>query len=145
MVVSAQTKSGTNAVHGSAFEFLRNDHLQGRDPFTQSQPIYGGNGRVIPVTIWNQMGGSIGGPIRKDKLFYFGDYQATRRRTGGSKTVWVPSAANRAGDLSTWAEYLRYRQRFHSRDAAAVHWERDPNKPPFSAGPESHEADSATE
>ena len=63
MVVSAQTKSGTNAVHGSAFEFLRNDHLQGRDPFTQSQPIYGGNGRVIPVTIWNQMGGSIGGPI----------------------------------------------------------------------------------
>jgi outer membrane receptor protein involved in Fe transport len=100
MVVSAQTKSGTNALHGSAFEFLRNDHLQARDPFTQAQPIFGANGRTIPVTIWNQAGGSIGGPIRKNKLFFFGDYQATRRRTGGSKTVWVPSEANRRGNLS---------------------------------------------
>jgi outer membrane receptor protein involved in Fe transport len=100
MVVSAQTKSGTNELHGSLFEFIRNSKLQARDPFTQSQPFFGGNGRTIPVTIWNQAGGSIGGPIRKNKLFYFGDYQATRRRTGGSRTVWVPSAANRAGDLS---------------------------------------------
>jgi outer membrane receptor protein involved in Fe transport len=100
MVVSAQTKSGTNQVHGSLFEFVRNNHLQARDPFTQSQPIFGSNGKTIPVTIWNQAGGSIGGPIKKNKLFYFGDYQATRRRTGGSKTIWVPSPANRAGDLS---------------------------------------------
>jgi hypothetical protein len=100
MVVSAQTKSGTNQVHGSVFEFVRNNHFQARDPFTQSQPIFGANGKTIPVTIWNQAGGSIGGPIKKNKLFYFGDYQATRRRTGGSKTVWVPSPQNRAGDLS---------------------------------------------
>ena len=100
MVVSSQTKSGTNQMHGSLFEFLRNDHLQARDPFVQAQPLYGGNGRKIPVTIWNQFGGSFGGPIQKNKLFYFGDYQATRRRTGGSKTVWVPSADNRAGNLN---------------------------------------------
>ncbi len=100
MVVSAQTKSGTNQLHGSLFEFLRNDHLQARDPFTQSQDIPGSNGRKIPVTIWNQAGGSIGGPIKKNKLFFFGDYQATRRRTGGSKTVWVPSEANRQGNLN---------------------------------------------
>jgi len=97
MVVSSQTKSGTNELHGSLFEYLRNDHLQARNPFTQSRPI---NGRAIPVTIWNQYGGSIGGAIKKNKLFYFGDYQGTNRRTGGSVTQWVPSAANRAGNLS---------------------------------------------
>lgn len=100
MVVSSQTKSGTNQLHGSAFEFLRNDHLQARDPFAQSGPIYGANGRTIPVTIWNQFGASLGGPIKKNKLFYFGDYQDTRRRTGGSKLVWVPTAAERGGDLN---------------------------------------------
>ena len=100
MVVSSQTKSGTNQLHGSAFEFLRNDHLQARDPFAQAQPIYGANGRMIPVTIWNQFGASIGGPIRKNKIFYFGDYQGTRRITGGSKTVWVPTADERAGNLN---------------------------------------------
>lgn len=100
MVVSSQTKSGTNQLHGSAFEFLRNDHLQARDPFAQSGPIYGANDRTIPVTIWNQFGASLGGPIKKNQLFYFGDYQGTRRRTGGSKLVWVPTAAERGGDLN---------------------------------------------
>ena len=99
-VVSSQTKSGTNGLHGSAFEFLRNDHMQARNPFTQSLPIYGSNGRTIPVTQWNQFGGSIGGPIKKNKLFYFGDYQGTRRNTGGSVLLRVPSAAERTGDLS---------------------------------------------
>src|SRR3954447_374070 len=97
MVVSSQTKSGTNELHGSLFEYLRNDHLEARNPFTQSKPV---NGRAIPVTIWNQYGGSLGGAIKKNKLFYFGDYQGTNRRTGGSVTQWVPSAANRAGNLS---------------------------------------------
>jgi hypothetical protein len=99
-VVSSQTKSGTNSVHGSAFEFLRNDHMQARNPFTQSLPIFGTNGRVIPVTQWNQFGGSIGGPIKKNKLFYFGDYQGTRRNTGGSVLLRVPSLAERTGDLN---------------------------------------------
>ncbi len=99
-VVSAQTKSGTNAIHGSAFEFLRNDHIQARNPFTQSLPIYGSNGRSIPVTQWNQFGGSVGGPVKKNKLFYFLDYQGTRRNTGGSVLLRVPSLAERTGDLS---------------------------------------------
>jgi carboxypeptidase family protein len=98
MVVSSQTKSGTNELHGSLFEYLRNDHLQARNPFTQSVALPGG--RDIPVTIWNQYGGSIGGKIKKNKLFYFGDYQGVDRRTGGSVNTWVPSAANRAGNLS---------------------------------------------
>ncbi|HVW87380.1 MAG TPA: carboxypeptidase-like regulatory domain-containing protein, partial [Bryobacteraceae bacterium] len=99
-VVSSQTKSGTNQLHGSAFEFLRNDHLIARNPFTQARPIFGSNGRLIPVTQWNQFGGSIGGPIKKNKLFYFGDYQGTRRNTGGSVLLRVPSLAERTGDLS---------------------------------------------
>ena len=99
-VVSAQTRSGTNQLHGSAFEFLRNDHHQARNPFTQSRPIPNSGGRLIPLTQWNQFGGSVGGPILKNKLFYFGDYQGTRRNTGGGTLLRVPSAAERSGDLS---------------------------------------------
>ena len=99
-VVSAQTKSGANQIHGSLFEFLRNDKLQARNPFTQSTVIPNTGGRKIPLTQWNQFGGSIGGPIQKNKLFYFGDFQGTRRNTGGGVLVRVPTAAERAGDLS---------------------------------------------
>src|SRR5436190_9686656 len=99
-VVSAQTKSGTNQLHGTAFEFLRNDHQQARNPFTQSRPIPNSGGRLVPLTQWNQFGGSIGGAIIKNKLFYFGDYQGTRRNTGGGALLRVPSIAERGGDLS---------------------------------------------
>lgn len=99
-VVSAQTKSGTNQFHGSAFEFLRNDKMQARNPFTQSREIPNSNGRKIPLTQWNQFGGSIGGPIQKNKLFFFGDFQGTRRNTGGGALLRVPSLAERTGDLN---------------------------------------------
>jgi hypothetical protein len=99
-VVSAQTKSGTNQFHGSAFEFLRNDHLQARNPFTQSRPLANTDGRLIPVTQWNQFGGSLGGPILRNKLFFFADYQGTRRNSGGGALLRVPSEAERSGDLS---------------------------------------------
>ncbi len=98
-VITAQTKSGTNELHGSAFMFRRNDLTEARDPFAQSVPIAGTN-RFIPQTLWNQFGGSLGGPIKKDKTFIFGDYQGTRRKNGGSALVRVPTAAERAGDLS---------------------------------------------
>ncbi len=98
-VISAQTKSGTNDFHGVVFHFLRNDHFNARNPFTQFQKIRGTD-RFIPVTQWNQFGGAGGGSIIKNKLFFFGDYQGTRRNTGGSALLRVPSAAERAGDLS---------------------------------------------
>jgi hypothetical protein len=100
-VVSVQTKSGTNEVHGSIFEFRQNDVLQARNPFSQFQrdPI---TGKVIPPTLKNQFGGAIGGPIFKDKLFYFGDYQGTRSKTGGSRLLTVPTVEARGGDLSAY-------------------------------------------
>jgi hypothetical protein len=99
-VISAQTKSGTNQLHGSAFEFRRDQHGAARDPFAQSQPIAGSTSTFIPPNLWNQFGGSFGGPIQKDKTFYFGDYQGTRQKNGGSLLTRVPTAAERSGDLS---------------------------------------------
>jgi outer membrane receptor protein involved in Fe transport len=93
-VVQVQTKSGTNTFHGSLFEFLRNDVFQARDPFTQHPNT------PFPPLRWNQFGGSIGGPIKKDKLFAFFDYQGTRQRNSGELLTRVPTAAERAGDLS---------------------------------------------
>jgi hypothetical protein len=100
-VVSVQTKSGTNEIHGSIFEFRQNDVLQARNPFTQFQkdPL---TGKFIPDSLKNQFGGSIGGPIIKDKFFYFGDYQGTRSKIGGSRLLTVPTNAARIGDLSAY-------------------------------------------
>jgi hypothetical protein len=99
-VISAQTKSGTNTVHGSAFWYRRDQNAAARDPFAQARPIAGSNGRFIPPTLWNQFGGSLGGPIQKDKTFIFGDYQGSRQKNGGSLLTRVPTAAERGGDLS---------------------------------------------
>jgi hypothetical protein len=100
-VVSVQTRSGANELRGSAFEFFQNDKLQARNPFTQFQkdPL---TGRFIPETQRNQFGGSVGGPILKNRWFYFGDYQGTRATQGGSRLLSVPTAAARSGDLSAY-------------------------------------------
>jgi len=99
-VISVQTKSGTNTIHGSLFEYRRDQNGAARDPFAQAQPIPGSNGRFIPPTLWNQFGGSLGGPLQRDKTFYFGDYQGNRQHNGGSLLTRVPTAAERGGDLS---------------------------------------------
>ena len=100
-VVSVQTRSGSNDLHGSAFEFFLNDKFQARNPFTQFQrdPL---TGRFIPETERNQFGGSIGGPIARNRWFFFGDYQGTRSTQGGSRLLTVPTAAARRGDLSAY-------------------------------------------
>ena len=100
-VVSVQTKSGTNSLHGSLFEFHQDDRFQSRNPFTQTAPDPL-TGRFIPKTNKNQFGGSFGGPLQKDRVFLFGDYQGTRSTVGGSRLLSVPTAAARAGDLSAY-------------------------------------------
>jgi hypothetical protein len=99
-IIAIQTKSGGNAIHGSAFEYRRDQHGAARDPFAQTQPIAGTTDKFIPPTLWNQFGGSVGGPVKKDKIFYFGDYQGGRQKNGGSLLTRVPTAAERNGDLS---------------------------------------------
>ena len=85
--VTAQTKSGSNKFHGSAFDYRQSGANLAKDPFTQ------GPGRAsIPRQLKNQFGGSIGGPIIKDKLFFFGDYQGVRQKVGTANVQTVPSA-----------------------------------------------------
>ena len=90
-VVTAQTKSGSNDIHGSAFWFRRTDANQARDPFTQYKRDAITN-RFIPASKWQQFGGSIGGPVIKNKLFFFGDYQATRQTNGITNQLSIPTA-----------------------------------------------------
>ncbi|MEO5897328.1 MAG: carboxypeptidase-like regulatory domain-containing protein, partial [Vicinamibacterales bacterium] len=100
-VVSVQTKSGRNQLFGSAFEFNQTDQFQSRNPFTQFQknPL---TGKFLPDTKKNQFGGSLGGKIVANRMFFFGDYQGTRSNVGGSRLLTVPTAAARAGDLSAY-------------------------------------------
>ena len=93
-VVTAQTKSGGNAFHGDAFFFRRSDAQAARNPFTQFQPDPV-TGRLIPSALYSQFGGSVGGPIKKDRAFFFLDYQGTRQKAGNSLQENVPTATVR--------------------------------------------------
>lgn len=97
--VIAETKSGSNEFHGDAFEFRRSGELEARNPFTQFQPDPV-TGKFIPTTLYNQFGGSLGGPIKKDKAFFFIDYQGTRQKTGTSLQENVPTTEVRNTCLS---------------------------------------------
>ncbi len=102
MVAQYVTRSGTNSLHGSLFEFNRNRTTFAADPFTEKLPNTGKDGKgfgVAPFN-WNQFGGSVGGPVRRNKMFLFGDFQGTRARQGGQRTSTVPNDAFRNGDFS---------------------------------------------
>ena len=95
--VLVTTRSGANQLHGSIFEYLRNTALDARNFFAPSRAAY----------IRNQFGGTLGGAIRKDKLFYFADYQGTRMTQGvDTGLIAVPSLDDRAGNLADLASYL---------------------------------------
>ncbi len=90
-VVTVQTKSGGNSFHGSAFDYRQSNANLARNPFSQAKrnPV---TNAFIPGGLRNQFGGSIGGPILKDKAFFFGDYQGLRQKVGSSAQMTVPSA-----------------------------------------------------
>ncbi len=89
-VISAVTRSGTNEFHGSVWHFLRNDALDARNFFS----------RTVPKLRFNQFGGTLGGPIAKDKSFFQFTYQGQRIREDRLKTAFPATAAERVGDFS---------------------------------------------
>jgi hypothetical protein len=92
--ITVITKSGGNAFHGDLFEFLRNTDLDARNYFSPTRGTF----------IQNQFGGTFGGPIRRNKIFFFSDYQGTRQRQGvDTGLIPVPSTADRSGNLSDQA------------------------------------------
>ncbi|HEY6341005.1 MAG TPA: carboxypeptidase regulatory-like domain-containing protein [Bryobacteraceae bacterium] len=96
-IVNVVTKSGSNQLHGSAFEFLRNTDLDARNFFSPTRGFFH----------QNQFGGTVGGPIKKNKIFYFADYQGTRNNQGiDSGLISVPTLADRTGNLSDEANTL---------------------------------------
>jgi hypothetical protein len=91
--VNVALKSGSNAVHGTAYEFLRNAGLDARNYFAPA-------GEKDPRYQRNQFGLSLGGPVRKDRTFFFADYEGRRAREGFSRRTNVPTALERIGDFS---------------------------------------------
>ena len=90
-IVTVQTKSGTNEFHGSAFDYRESNANLARDPFTQG-PSQLTAASPFPGGLKNQFGGSIGGPVIKNKVFFFGDYQGTRQKVGIAAVQTVPTA-----------------------------------------------------
>src|SRR5260370_19140393 len=90
-IINAITKSGTNQIHGTAYEFLRNSAMDAKNFFDAT-------GKIAPFRR-NQFGASAGAPIQKDKMFVFADYEGRRQNLPTSQSTNVPSAAARAGNL----------------------------------------------
>ncbi len=99
-MLNATIKSGTNSFHGAAWEFFRNDKLDAADWFENNAGIQKGELRQ------NQFGGSIGGPIIKDKLFFFGDYEGFRRVQGTVQTAGVPTLAERNSGYTNLSDLI---------------------------------------
>ena len=93
-LVNVVTKSGTNQFHGNLFEFVRNGNFNARNFFAPTQD----------TLRRNQFGGTIGGPVKKDRVFFFAGYQGTRERTAPPQSLaFVPTQATLNGDFSALA------------------------------------------
>jgi hypothetical protein len=93
-VINLSTKSGTNSFHGSVYEFLRNKVFDANDFFSNRK------GLPVPAFTQNQFGANVGGPVIKNKLFFFSSYEGYRLRKGSTLTTSVPTALERTGDFS---------------------------------------------
>ncbi len=98
-IVNMVTRSGTNQFHGSLYEFFRNQKLDANNWFNNQ-----GGVPIAPLRN-NNFGGTVGGPIRRDKTFFFFDYDGTRSRTGTTDEFGVPSAAERTGNFGELCGY----------------------------------------
>ena len=101
-VVTAQTKSGSNNFHGSVFDYRESNANLAKDPFTQHSDA------GFPDGLKNQFGGSIGGPVLKDKVFFFTDYQGVRQKVGIANTMTVPTARLVSSCLAGGCDFSEY-------------------------------------
>ena len=98
-VVNVVSRSGTNNFHGSLYEFLRNDKLNANNYFNDQAHI-----PIAPIR-WNEFGGTVGGPIIRNRTFFFFDYEGSRESASVTKDAGVPSVAERAGDFGELCGY----------------------------------------
>jgi hypothetical protein len=98
--VNVSTKSGTNQFHGTAFEFVRNSYFDAKNYFAR------GN-EPNPPFKRNQFGGTLGGPILRNKLFFMGNYEGLRERKAITLTGTLPPASYRMGDFSSLSRIVR--------------------------------------
>jgi hypothetical protein len=104
--VTVLTKSGTNQLHGSLFEYHDDQHLKAFNYFAKANPLADGTASPKPLSIYNNYGGTIGGPIKKNKLFFFYSYDGTKQRAGAVGTYSVPTADMRAGNFSAYGTVI---------------------------------------
>ncbi len=97
--VALVTKSGTNEFHGSAYEYNRNTVFSANDPFLKESQLNSGQPNTAPKLLRNVFGATFGGPVRKNRLFFFANYEGRRDAQGTSVLRDVPSASLRAGNL----------------------------------------------
>jgi hypothetical protein len=97
--VALATKSGTNNFHGSLYEYNRNTVFSANDPFLKDSQLSSGEANKAPKLLRNEFGVTLGGPIMKNRLFFFANYEGRRDAQGSSELRTVPSATLRAGDL----------------------------------------------
>ncbi len=99
-IVNLSTKSGTNSWHGSVYEFFRNKVLNANEYFNKKNELLAGNKNEAPPWSQNQYGFQVGGPVIKDKTFFYTSWEQYRQRTGSPFTTAVPSAGMLTGDFS---------------------------------------------
>ena len=118
-IVDVVSKSGTNQIHGEAYEYVRNNQMEARDYFSQTAP---------GPYHQNQFGAAVGGPILKDKLFYFGNYEGYRQISSAFRSAFTPTQAMFGGDFSAAGLPAIYDPQSYNpahRPADAVHQQQD--------------------
>ena len=125
-VVQVTTKSGTNQFHGTLFEFLRNDKLDANNFFN--------SGRPKPPYRQNQYGGTLGGPIKRDRLFFFGSFEGTNIREKLTRLSTVPTPAQVAGNFAGVATIFDPATQAANGSAHAISEQHDPGQPHRSRG-----------
>jgi len=100
-VTNLSTKSGTNRFHGSAYEYFRNKVLNANEYFNKANELASGASNTAPPWTQNQYGVEVGGPVIKDKTFFYVSWEQYRQRTGSPFTTSVPAAGMTTGDFSS--------------------------------------------